>query len=424
MPGLEDKKPVAQNVSRRSFLAGTTALASTALATLSVSAQSQSTKAKEGLHPSDDPGQRNTPLLDENPSSGTPPATDHGDLGPIWYSFNLAHKRVENGGWTRQVTVRELPLSRDVAGVNMRLNSGSFRELHWHTAAEWAYVLYGKARISVLNPDGTVFIDDVAEGGLWYFPAGYPHSIQGLAPDGCEFLLVFDEGAFSEENTFLLSEWVAHTPHEVLKKNFRLDDSAINKLPDRELFIFPAELPASLSEDRISVGGIKTASPTNYSFDMKGMAPTKATNGGEVRIVDSQNFAPSKTIATGLVTLKPGGLRELHWHPNGSEWQFYIAGKGRMTVFGPPGRARTMDFNANDVGFVPAMAGHYIENTGNSDLVFLEIIKADTFLDFSLNNWIRHVPPEMVTAHLKLTSTETATIPVEKLAVLAKEGTI
>ena len=41
-----------------------------------------------------------------------------------------------------------------------------------------------------------------------------------------------------------------------------------------------------------------------------------------------------------------------------------ISGKGRMTVLMPPGKARTMDFNANDVGFVPAVAGHYVENTG------------------------------------------------------------
>jgi len=94
----------------------------------------------------------------------------------------------------------------------MRLTAGSFRELHWHTADEWAMMLYGKARVTVSNPDGTMFIDDVGKGDLWLFPAGYPHSIQGLQPDGCEFLLVFDEGNFTEEGTFLLSELLAHTP--------------------------------------------------------------------------------------------------------------------------------------------------------------------------------------------------------------------
>ena len=105
---------------------------------------------------------------------------------------------------------------------------------------------------------------------------------------------------------------------------------------------------------------------------MKAMAPTKSSKGGEVRIVDSSCFPPSTHIAAALVTLKPGGLRELHWHPHSSEWQFYIAGKGRMTVMFPVDNARTMDFNANDVGYVPSNAPHYIENTGDTDLVFLE----------------------------------------------------
>jgi oxalate decarboxylase len=138
----------------------------------------------------------------------------------------------------------------------MRLTRGSFRELHWHTADEWAVMLNGNARVTVLNPDGTIFIDDVSKGDLWFFPAGYPHSIQGLGPgDGCQFLLVFDEGMFSEDNTFLISDWVAHTAPEILTKNSNLDRSAIAKLPTDELYIFPANLPGSLAQDKAAVGG-------------------------------------------------------------------------------------------------------------------------------------------------------------------------
>jgi oxalate decarboxylase len=156
------------------------------------------------------PGQENKTLLEENPSSNMPPATDHGDIGPVWYSFDLAHKRVQEGGWTHEVNSKVLPTSKDLAGANMRITAGSFRELHWHTADEWAIMLFGYARVTVMNPDGTMFIDDVRKGDLWLFPAGYPHSIQGLDSDGCEFLPVFDEGSFSEDGTFLLSETVAH----------------------------------------------------------------------------------------------------------------------------------------------------------------------------------------------------------------------
>lgn len=149
--------------------------------------------------------------------------------------------------WTHQVTQRELPPSDQLAGVNMRLTAGSFRELHWHTADEWALMEYGNARVSVMNPDGTMFLDEITEGDLWFFPAGYPHSIQGLGPDGYQFLLVFDQGMFSEDNTFLLSEFVAHIPHDVLQKNSRLTPSDIAKptpataIPQR-FFISPPGL--------------------------------------------------------------------------------------------------------------------------------------------------------------------------------------
>jgi oxalate decarboxylase len=278
---------------------------------------------------------------------------------------------------------------------------------------------YGKARVTVLNPDGTMFIDDIGEGDLWFFPAGYPHSIQGLGADGCQFLLVFDEGNFSEDNTFLLSEFMAHTPPDVLMKNSNLSASDIAKLPKEQLYIFPATLPQSIAADRAAIGGSSVQASQQYTFKMASMEPTKKTPGGEVRIVDSRNFPVSTTVAAGLVRLKPGAIRELHWHPNASEWQFWLAGSGRMTIVMPDGRARTMDFNANDVGFVPAVAGHYVENTGDTDVVFLEMFKAPQFLDVSLNNWIRRMPPEMATAHLNLDAATLKKIPSEKQEIIA-----
>jgi oxalate decarboxylase len=421
MSDQNQEKPILDGVSRRSFLGvGSAALATVAMAGITAHAQQREDTAKaESDHSSNDPGPENRVLLGANPNTNTPPPTDHGDIGPIWYSFDLARKRVEEGGWTHQVTQRELTPSVDLAGVNMRLTSGSFRELHWHTADEWAFMEYGSARVTVMNPDGTMFIDDVNEGDLWFFPAGYPHSIQGLGPDGCQFLLVFNEGQFSEDNTFLISEFVAHVPPDILTKNSRLSTSDIAKLPKEQLYIFPANLPASLAADRAAIGGSAVRASQQYTFKMTSMTPTVKNAGGEVRIVDSANFPVSTSIAAGLVRIKPGGMRELHWHPNASEWQFWLSGKGRMTIVMPEGKARTMDFNANDVGFVPAVAGHYIENTGNTDLVFLEMFKAPRFMDISLNNWIGRMPPEMAMAHLNLDRVALKKIPSEKQEIIA-----
>src|SRR3977135_4061715 len=181
---------ILETLSRRKFLrTGSAAPAMTALAGATALGQERPTAQTAEHNPSSsDPGQENKPLLDENPNSNMPPPTDHGDMVPLWYSFDLTKKRMEEGGWTHEVTQRQLPSSRDISGVNMRLTAGSYRELHWHTADEWATMLYGNARVTVLNPDGTIFIDDVSKGDLWYFPAGFPHSIQGLEPNGCEFL--------------------------------------------------------------------------------------------------------------------------------------------------------------------------------------------------------------------------------------------
>jgi oxalate decarboxylase len=408
-----------EHPTRRSFLGlGSVALATAAFAGMTAHAQEKASVQKaEHDHSSSDPGQENKPLLALNPNSNTPPPTDHGDVVPLWYSFDLVKKRVEEGGWTHEVTERVLPSSKDVAGVNMRLEAGSYREMHWHTADEWAYVLYGSARVTVMQPDGNIFIGDVSEGDLWIFPAGHPHSIQGLGPDGTEFLLVFPQGSFSEDGTMLLSSWLAHTPPEVLAKNTGLSLSTINGFPTSPLYIFPGQVPPSLDADKADIG-TQNVSTGQYTFKLKSMAPTKSSKGGSVRIVDSQNFPLSTHIAAALVTIKPGGMRELHWHPHSSEWQFYVAGKGRMTVFFPYDNARTMDFNANDVGYVPSNAPHYVENTGETDLVFLETFASDRFYDVSLNQWLRRVPSEMLKAHLNIDKAEAMKIPSENQGVL------
>jgi oxalate decarboxylase len=404
-----------EHPSRRSFLGmSSVALATAAFAGLANAQDKASTQKAEHDHSSNDPGPENKVLLGENPDSNMPPPTDHGDLVPIWYSFDLVKKRVEEGGWTHEVTERVLPSSKDIAGVQMRLTSGSYRELHWHTADEWAYVLYGSARVTVMNPDGTMFIDDVNEGDLWIFPAGFPHSIQGLGPDGTEFLLVFNQGGFSEDGTMLLSEFVAHIPPEVLAKNTGLDKSIFAHTPGAPLYIFPGTLPNSLEQDKAEIGGAQVASKYQYTFHLKGMKPTTSSEAGEVRIVDSRNFPTSKHVAAGMLIIRPGHMRELHWHPNASEWQYYIAGKARMTVYFPVDNARTMDYSMNDVGYVPSNAPHYIENTGDTDLVVLELFAAEEFMDVSLNQWLRRVPSQMLREHLNIDKETALKIPAEK----------
>jgi oxalate decarboxylase len=345
-------------------------------------------------------GPTNSVLDAQNPDILIPPRTDHGTLPNLRWSFSDSHMRIEKGGWARQTTIRELPSSPTMAGVNMRLKAGAIREMHWHTESEWSYMLKGAARVTMVDQNGRTFQDDVKEGDLWFFPAGIPHSIQGLDSevDGCEFLLVFDDGNFSEDNTFLLTDWLAHTPKDVLAKNFGVNEQAFAKIPKQELYIFPAAVPGPLSQDKVAGNG---PVPQSFTYRMHAQKPI-ITKMGNVRITDTTNFPASKTIAAALVEVKPGGMRELHWHPNSDEWQFYISGKARMTVFASSGNARTFDFQAGDVGSIPAPMGHYIENIGDTDLRFLEVFRSDRYADVSLAQWLAFTPRELVLAHLNI----------------------
>jgi oxalate decarboxylase len=416
--------------SRRGFLGvGSAALAAASMLSATDAAsqvqQPYPSKEVEGKpYPTKDdrsasqPGPTNPQLDEQNPDSFLPPHTDAGGVQTFKYPFSISHKRMQEGGWSREVTVRELAISKSIAGVDMRLTAGGIRELHWHTAAEWAIMLYGNARITGLDAEGKSFVADITEGDLWYFPTGIPHSIQGLKPDGCEFLLVFDDGNFSEYETVLLTDWMAHTPHDVLAKNFGVSQQALEKLPRREKFIFQAEVPGPLADDQKASAGSLGLSKQDFAFRVAQQAVSKRTKGGEVRIVDSSKFKISTTIAAAIVTVHPGGIRELHWHPNADEWQYYISGAGRMTVFATGGRARTMDFQAGDVGYVQKTLPHYIENTGNSDLKFLEMFKSGFYQDLALSEWLTHTPPELVMAHLNIDRATLDALPKDEPVVM------
>ncbi len=336
-------------------------------------------------------GPKNQARDKENQDVICPPRTDKGIVANLRWSFSDSHMRIEEGGWARETTIRELPSSPQIAGVNMRLKAGAVREMHWHREAEWAYMLKGGARLYAIDQEGKPFQGDVGEGDLWYFPPGIPHAIQGLENDGCEFLLVFDDGDFSEDSTFLLTDWLAHTPKEVLAKNFGVPESTFNHIPQKELYIFPAKIPG------------KEPAGSAFTHRMLAQKPL-TTKSGTVRITDSSNFPISTTIAAGLVEIEPGGMRELHWHTNGDEWQYYISGRARMTVFASEATARTFNFQAGDVGSVPFPMAHYIENIGDTTLRFLEIFKSARFADISLAQWLAQTPAEIVEAHLKVDS--------------------
>ncbi|KAJ7735617.1 oxalate decarboxylase [Mycena maculata] len=356
-------------------------------------------------------GPDNIPMDHENPDLFAPPTSDAGSV-QVW-PFSLSHNRLQTGGWARQENIGVLPMATSIAGVNMRLEPGAIRELHWHSTSEWAYVLSGTTQVTAVNADGQNFLANVGPGDLWFFPPGIPHSLQATneSAEGSEFLLA---RRFHEDDTFLLTDWLAHVPAEVIQKNFQANPEAFSHIPDQELYIFPSTPPPiDATAPSSPQGGV----PNPYSFAMSQINATQHS-GGTVKIVDSTTFTVSTTIAAAEVTVEPGAIRELHWHPTMDEWSFFLEGQGRVTIFAAQGNARTFDYQAGDIGFVPTAMGHYVENIGNTTLKYLELFNSDRFQDISLNQWLALTPPALVKAHLQLSDQTIASLSKTKPVVV------
>jgi oxalate decarboxylase len=272
----------------------------------------------------------------------------------------------------------------------MTLDPGGLRELHWHAnAAEWAYVIDGRCRVTTIDPLGRSEVVDFGPGDVWYFPRGHGHSIQGIGPGICTFVLVFDNGYFSEFGTFSISDWLGHTPPEVLAKNFGLPASAFSGFPKSEVYIAKGPVPPALPQE--PAPGSLNEPPLTHRYRLLAQEP-EIFDGGTMRIVSKAEFPISSTMTGALLIIHPGGMRELHWHPNAAEWQLYLKGTGRMTVFGSGGRARTDAFGPLDVGYVPQGYGHYIENTGDTDLEVMLALNNATYQSISITAWMAANP--------------------------------
>ncbi|KAL0263220.1 hypothetical protein SLS55_002198 [Diplodia seriata] len=367
-----------------------------------------------------DPGPHNSDVDRLNSDKLAPPGTDHGQTISAQWSMGLSHAKLgkQGAGWSRQQNEVVLPDATAMAGVDMRLEPGGYRELHWHVAGEWALMLNGTVRVQAVQEDGKTFVDDVSKGDVWFFPPGIPHSIQAL-DGGAEFMLVFDDGSFSEDNTFLVSEIFAHNPKTVLAKDLHVNTSAFDNIPDGELFIFPGtKAPTDIEKQNVtgSAGVLAGAASYTYHFSEQ---PAHEVPGGSVKIVDPLTFPAAPNFSAAVVTIKPGALREVHWHPSSDEWSFFLAGKARATLFTPPDVATTFDYHAGDVGYFPKSNSHYIENVGDEDVVLLEVLQADHFSDMSLSQWLALTPHQIVIDTLNLAAEDVDKIPKEKEIVVA-----
>ncbi|HEY0801689.1 MAG TPA: cupin domain-containing protein [Steroidobacteraceae bacterium] len=288
---------------------------------------------------------------------------EHEPLEDFKHDLEGSEGWVGPGGSAKESTVTQLPVATSIAGVSMRLKPGGLRELHWHPiAAERAYVVKGNIRTTVISPSGEAAQDDFGPGDVWFFPKGHGRALQGLGPGEAHFIVGFDDGHFSEFGTFSITDWVGHTPPNVLSQNLGLPESAFANFPNKEVYIEQGRVPSAEPEPFRSTHLQNNQSPHKYRLDA---SPAVEFAGGELRIVSQKEFPIQNSMTGATLLLKPGALREMHWHTNADEWQFYLSGRARVTIFGAHGRTKTAEFGPGQVAFIKQGFGHFIEQLGD-----------------------------------------------------------
>ncbi|MCJ1270995.1 hypothetical protein MMC22_010894 [Lobaria immixta] len=345
-------------------------------------------------------GGTNKQLDLQNPDNLGAQSTDNGVVVNLKWSFSDSRTRLLAGGWVREQVITDLPASHDIAAAQQHLKKGALRELHWHRVAEWGYVYAGSVIVSAVDEAGKNQVEKLEVGDIWYFPKGSAHTIQGLEDEN-EYLLVFDDGDFDKVGTtFGVDDWITHTPKSILAKNFGVNESLFNTVPTPDPYIVKGEVGDSTVTS--PYGKLEGNSSYVYKLSQKKIPPAPG-GGGTLAIVDSRNFPIATTIAAAIVTLEPGGLRELHWHPNAEEWLYFHHGQARATVFLGGALARTFDFYAGDTAVFPDNSGHYIENTSPTEkLIWIEIYKSDRVADISLTQWLALTPAPIVAKTLNI----------------------
>ena len=285
-----------------------------------------------------------------------------------------------------------MPISKGIAGVSMRIEPGAMRELHWHaTAAEWAFVIEGRVRTTVIDPAGHAETNDFDPGDVWYFPRS--HGQQCLGDKPCHFILIFDNGHFSEFGTFSITDSVGHAPKLLLAKTFGLPEAAFATFPKEEAYFARGALPPA--EPSVPLQGWKLP-PETHKYRMLAQPPYATFPGGREWRVDSSRFPIAKTITGVVLDLDPGALRTLHWHPNADEWQYVIEGSVSVTLFGSHGRFRIEELQQGDVGYIPQGYGHSIENIGDKPARLLIGFNTGTYETIDLTQWIAGNPVDVL----------------------------
>lgn len=243
--------------------------------------------------------------------------------------------------------------------------------------------------------------------------------LECLGTEPCHFILIFDNGYFSEFGTFSISDWVGHTPKTLLAKNFGLLESAFDGFPKEEVYFARGEVPPATPQPPLQ--GWKQP-PLTHKYQLLSQPPHRVFKGGREWRVDSSSFPISKTVTGVVLELEPGALRELHWHPTADEWDYVVEGNLSITLFGSHSRFRTEVLEKGDVSYIPQGYGHSLENVGNKPCRVLIGFNTGVYATIDLSQWIVGNPLDVLATNFSKPASLFEKFPHKDVFIADKDG--
>jgi oxalate decarboxylase len=276
----------------------------------------------------------------------------------------LKPQAICKGGTRTMINQNNFPILKGMALYVLQLDIGGVREPHWHpNAAELSYCLSGNAVMTIFSPGSGHDTFTVREGEIVYIPRGYLHHIENISYKETQFAIAFNHEMPEDIG---LSGSTGSIADSVLGATFGVGSEYFDnfKKSNHDLII------TSKPNYKVTTDTYQRV-PNYHKFNLKAFPPTVQSKGGTVSLGNANNFEILNGLACYLLTLKPKGVREPHWHPNAAELDYVVSGRARMTIFSPGDKVDTFEVGPNEIVFIPPGYFHYIENVNsNEDMQF------------------------------------------------------
>ncbi|HTZ87249.1 MAG TPA: cupin domain-containing protein [Solirubrobacteraceae bacterium] len=297
-------------------------------------------------------------------------------------------------GTRTSVRREDFPILDRISLARLTLESGGFREPHWHANAnELGYCVAGKVLVTVFG-DGNVHASfTISAGEMFFVPSGALHAIENLGETATDLMIAFSH---EQPEDFGFSGSVGMLTANVIGNTWGLAADELAGLRKDASDIFASRVAGDAEIDE------STSYPNPLKLDLEGLSPRIENAYGTLRTARLDTWPALDRLAMYSLWIKGDGMREPHWHPETGELGYVLTGRARMTVRSADGTTDTYELGPGDVYFIPRAYPHHIENLEDYETHFLVFFDQSEVRDIGYTGSADAIPRRILAPTLGL----------------------